>query len=242
MNLTTISTGSKGNCYLLENDSECLIIELGVSFRTLKQALNFNFSKVVGAIVSHEHLDHAKSLKDALNNGIECFASKGTFESLNIQHYNANIIQAKKSFKVGNFKILPFDIHHDVAEPLGFLIEHQDCGRVLFVTDTIYLNYTFPRLNQIIIEANFCEDIIKEKLFDKQFLQNRIFKSHMSITTCRDALLANDLSQVNNIVLIHLSDSNSDEAKFKQIIEQATGRITHVAHTNQTINFSINPF
>lgn len=245
MNLQILSTGSKGNCYILENESEALIIELGLSFSKIKQGLNFDFSKVVGAIISHEHGDHAKGLKDALKNGIECYASKGTFNSLSIEHHNAKIIQSKKSFQLGNFKILPFDVHHDVAEPLGFLIDHQDCGRTLFLTDTIYCDYTFPRLNNIIIEANFCEDIIKEKLggtWQGEFLKNRILKSHMSLNTCKETLLANDLSQVNNIVLIHLSDSNSDEVKFKQVIQEATGKFTHVANNNQVIPFNLNPF
>lgn len=245
MNLQILGTGSKGNCYILENESEALIIELGLSFSKIKQALNFDLSKVVGAIVSHCHLDHAKALKDALKNGIECYSSQGTFDSLKIKHHNANIIQSKKAFQVGNFKILPFDIHHDVAEPLGFLIEHKDCGKCLFVTDSTYIDYTFKGLNQVIIEANYCEDIIKEKLggsWQGEFLKNRILKSHMSLNTCKETLLANDLTQVNNIVLIHLSDSNSDERKFKKVIENATGKFVHVANNNQTINFSLNPF
>lgn len=245
MNLQILGTGSKGNCYILENESEALILELGLSFSKIKQGLNFDFSKVVGALITHCHGDHAKALNDALKNGVECYASQGTFDSLKIQHHNANIIQSKKAFQVGNFKILPFDIHHDVAEPLGFLIEHADCGRTIFLTDTTYCNYTFPRLNNIIIEANYCEDIIKEKLggsWQGEFLKNRILKSHMSLNTCKETLLANDLTQVNNIVLIHLSDSNSDERKFKKVIENATGKFVHVANNNQTINFSLNPF
>ncbi|WP_313386930.1 MBL fold metallo-hydrolase [Chishuiella sp.] len=249
MQLKILGTGSSGNCYILENNKEALIIELGLSFSKIKQALDFNLDKVVGALVTHEHGDHAgaggKGIKDALNNGINVYASAGTFRAFDIKHYNANIIQAKKSFQIGNFKILPFDVHHDVNEPLGFLIDHEETGRVLFATDTTYIDYTFPNLNNIIIEANYCEEIIKEKLgssWQGEFLKNRILKSHMSLNTCKDTLLANDLSQVQKIVLIHLSDSNSDEKKFKEVITNATGKIVHVANNNQTIEFNKNPF
>lgn len=245
MQLKILSTGSIGNCYILENEKEALIIELGLNFSKIKEALNFDLSKVVGAIVSHCHGDHAKGMKQALDNGIECYSSQGTFQSLNINHHNAKIIKSKQAFQIGNFKILPFDVHHDVNDPLGFLIDHEETGRCLFVTDTTYIDYTFPNLNNIIIEANYCEDIIKEKLgstWQGEFLKNRILKSHMSLNTCKDTLLANDLSQVQKIVLIHLSDSNSDERKFKKVIEEATGKIVHVANNNQILEFNKNPF
>jgi ribonuclease BN (tRNA processing enzyme) len=51
----------------------------------------------------------------------------------------------------------------------------------------------------------------------------------MSLQTCIKTLKANDLSQVNNIVLIHLSDRNSDESRFKSDVERATGKVVHVA-------------
>lgn len=245
MFLKIISTGSVGNSYVLESDNEALLIELGVNFNLIKQSVNYNLSKISGAIISHCHLDHAKGMKQALDNGIECYSSQGTFQSLNIKHHNAKIIKSKQAFQIGNFKILPFNVHHDVNEPLGFFIDHEETGRVLFVTDTTYIDYTFPNLNNIIIEANYCEEIIKDKLgntWQGEFLKNRILKSHMSLNTCRDTLLANDLSQVQKIVLIHLSDSNSDERKFKKVIEEATGKIVHVANNNQILEFNKNPF
>ncbi|MGV0854806.1 MBL fold metallo-hydrolase [Empedobacter brevis] len=245
MQLKIVGTGSSGNCYILENEKEALIIELGLNFSKIKEVLNFDLSKVVGAIISHCHGDHAKGMKQVFDNGIECYSSQGTFQSLNINHHNAKIIKSKQAFQIGNFKILPFNVHHDVAEPLGFLIDHEETGRCLFVTDTTYIDYTFPNLNNIIIEANYCEDIIKEKLgstWQGEFLKNRILKSHMSLNTCRDTLLANDISQVQKIVLIHLSDSNSDERKFKKVIEEATGKIVHVANNNQILEFNKNPF
>lgn len=56
MKLKVLGSSSKGNCYLLESDKEVLIIELGISFKEIKKALNFDISKVVGALVTHEHL------------------------------------------------------------------------------------------------------------------------------------------------------------------------------------------
>ncbi|WP_313374289.1 MBL fold metallo-hydrolase [Chishuiella sp.] len=259
MQLKILGTGSAGNCYILENNKEALIIELGLSFSKIKQALNFDLSKVVGALVTHEHGDHVGKNKEgllgALNNGIEVYSGQGTFDVLNIKNHNCRNFKKGGYTEIGSFKVLPFKAIHcnndgsECAEPINFIIEHDECGCVLFVTDSLYCGPRFTdysiKFNNIIIEANYCEEIIKKNLEKGKlpvYLYNRILKSHMSLNTCKETLLANDLSQVQKIVLIHLSDSNSDEKKFKEVITNATGKIVHVANNNQTIEFNKNPF
>ena len=56
MNLKCISTGSKGNCYILSNEKESLVIESGVSYKKILRGLNYNVKDVVGVVVSHSHL------------------------------------------------------------------------------------------------------------------------------------------------------------------------------------------
>lgn len=244
MNLKVIGTGSSGNCYLLYNKEEVLIIECGVSFKRIKMALNFDFSKVVGCLLTHEHGDHNKAVKDILSAGVLLHASKGTLEASGvIDHHNSHPIQAKRLYQIGKFKVIPFDVRHDVKEPLGFLINHEECGTTLFLTDTFYSPYKFSGLNNLIIEANFCEDIIDQKLkSNKKFLRDRVLKSHLSIQKCIDLLNANDLSQVNNIVLIHLSDSNSNEIEFQVKVHEVTGKNTIVANNGLDILLNKSPF
>lgn len=244
MKLKVIGTGSTGNSYILHNSTEALLIECGVTIRKIKEALNFDFSKVVGCIVTHEHGDHNKAIKDIVSSGIKVYASKGTLEASKVvQHHNSKILESKNLYQIGNFKIIPFDVRHDAQEPMGFLIQHPECGTTLFLTDTYYSPYKFNGLNNLIIEANFCEDIIDAKLkTDMRFLRDRILKSHLSIQKCIDLLNVNDLSDVNNIVLIHLSDSNSNEIEFKRKVEEATGKNTVVANNGIEIEFNKTPF
>ncbi|HDY88547.1 MAG TPA: MBL fold metallo-hydrolase [bacterium] len=56
VNLQILGSSSKGNCYILSNDTEALIIEVGVKFSKIKEAVNFNISKIVGVLLSHAHL------------------------------------------------------------------------------------------------------------------------------------------------------------------------------------------
>lgn len=246
MKLKIIGTGSKGNCYLLETETEILIIEAGVNISEIKKSLNFDLSKVVGCIVTHEHMDHSKAIWDVMKLGIDVYASAGTLKARFVDTKSrAKSIVSKQIFKFGNFKIMAFDVKHDAAEPLGFLIEHPECGRVLFLTDTYYCSYLFPNLNNVIIEANYSKEIIDRKYGSesgKEFLRNRILKSHFSLENCKDMLVANDLSKVNNIVLIHLSDSNSDEIQFQKEVAELTGKNVTVANNGMEINFNKEPF
>lgn len=247
MNLNIISTGSKGNAYVLSNDSEALLIECGVNILDIKKALNYDYSKVKGCIVTHEHNDHAKSINEVMKLGINVYATNGTLQKTSPENtsHRKFVLENKKQITLGGFTVMPFDVKHDASEPVGFLIHHEDCGKVLFLTDTYYCEYTFTGLNNIIIEANYSLDIINQKYgadSGKEFLRNRILKSHFSLENCKGLLAANDLSKVNNIVLIHLSDSNSHELNFKKEVEEQTGKTVTVGNNNVIINFNKHPF
>ena len=74
MTLQVLGSSSSGNCYLLETDRECLIIEAGIPLIKVKQALDFNIRKVVGCIISHVHNDHAKYAKAMVDCGFHVLA------------------------------------------------------------------------------------------------------------------------------------------------------------------------
>lgn len=246
MQLTIINSNSQGNCYILANDQEALIIECGVRFDKIKQALNFKLNKVVGCLITHEHNDHSKAVKDIMAAGISVYASQGTMDALGVNgHHRAFPKLTGLSFFIGGFRILPFDVKHDAAQPVGFLINHQETGNILFITDSYYCEYSFKDLHNVIVEANYCQTILDRRLHDGEspkFLRDRVITSHMSLATCKDLLKANDLSLVNNIVLIHLSDGNSDAVRFKTEVEGQTGKPVTIAEAGMTIPFNKQPF
>ena len=136
MKLKVLGSGSSGNCYLLQNKDETLIIECGLSYKTILKGLNFDLRNVVGCLISHEHKDHSKAVNDVLNNAIDVYTSEETLKSINIKNYRAKIIRAEEQFNIGQFTIVPIKTQHDAADPLGFLIYHNEIGRLLFITDS----------------------------------------------------------------------------------------------------------
>jgi len=244
MKLNILGSNSSGNGYVIQNENEALILECGFRFQEVQKVLNFNTQKVVAALVSHEHGDHAKFVKEYKTRGIQIFASAGTLAKLKIEG-SKNTMQHTKKMKIGNFTILPFNVKHDCAEPLGFFIHHPEMGNLVFATDTYYLPYTFDDVQHWLIECNYRKDILDKncpKGSFKKILRDRTLQSHMSYETCEKALLSNDLTPAKNIILIHLSDGNSNAAEFKRDIERSTGKLTFVADRNMEINLSKNGF
>jgi len=245
MQLKIISSSSAGNCYLLVAANEVLIIECGVKIQQIKQALNFDLSQAVGVLVSHEHKDHCSAVKDVIACGMNVYASAGTIEGMGVTSHRIHALECEKQVRIGSFKVKPFEAVHDCREPFNFLIEHEECGRIVFITDSYYCPFTFPGLNNILIEANYSQAILDKKVRNgesPEFLRNRVLQSHMNLDTCMEFLDANDLRAVNNIVLIHLSDSNSDAAAFKKEVEQLTLKNVHIAEKNMIIPFNKIPF
>ena len=245
MTLRVIGTGSSGNCYLFKPEvGKSLIIDCGINFTEVKKAVDFDLNSVAGCLQTHSHGDHSKFTNDFLNAGIDVFMSSDNQKEIGITSNRIKIIESKKHFQLGDFKIIPFDLKHDV-KTLGFLIDHPESGKFCMITDTYYCKYTFPGMNNIIIEANYSKEIIDRKFganSGKEFLRNRILKSHFSLENCKDMLSSNHLSAVNNIVLIHLSDSNSDEKQFVKEVYELTGKNVCAAVNGMEIPFNKTPF
>ena len=236
--LKVIASGSKANCYLLSLENKVLILECGVNYKNILEALDYNLSKVVGCLVTHEHKDHSKSIDKLIENGIDVYSSLGTFEAVGIQSHRTRIIEARNPFKIGNFTILPFEAKHDAKEPLGFLINHKDIGNLLFLTDSYYCEYKFENLNHILVECNYKKSLLDENIENKIIplsLRNRITKSHFELENVIEFLKSNDLSKVKNIMILHISSQNGNDGIFKSEIEKNIGLPVEIAKKNTEI-------
>ncbi len=227
LDLRILGSSSAGNCYLLFTANETLIIECGVRKKVIMQALNFDLRKVKACIVTHEHKDHSHSIQDLIKAGIDVYATAGTYKALGFEsHHRLHTVRAQEQFQVGGFTILPFDVQHDANEPVGYLIYHEEIGKLLFITDTFYCKYKFPGLNHIMIECNYADEILEKNVEEGKIhkaLRNRLIKSHFSLANVKEFMKANDLSQVEDILLIHLSSTNSDALLFRNVIQGLTG-------------------
>lgn len=241
-----IASSSHGNCYLLEAGNEALLLECGMKIQQIKQALGFDrFCRVRACLVSHEHKDHAKAAKDVMKAGVDLYCSKGTAEALHLESHRLNILQPMVQATIGPFTVLPFPTEHDAAEPLGFLIAHPLEGKLLFLTDSYYSKYRFKDPNFIMIECNYCLDVLQKNVKDglvPEALKNRILQSHFSLEHVKAFLQANVTTATRQIILVHLSDDNSDAARMQREVQELIGIDTVVADAGLVVDLSLYPF
>lgn len=224
--LKVIGTGSKGNCYLLTVGDQVLVIEAGVNFKAIKKALNFDLSKVGGVLLTHEHGDHSRAIKDFQKFGKDIYCTKGTGEALNLKNYYD--VNPKELFESLNISFAAFETIHDSADPCGFLIEFNG-KRLVFLTDSSDLNYKFDNVDYWIIEANYSNKKLQKSRLDNR-LKKRIQDNHMSIDRCKTILYYH---KANFALLIHASENHADKDEFIKKIPYAI-----VAENGMEIEFN----
>lgn len=247
MNLLVLGSSSAGNAYLLTaTNGERLLIECGVRHADLLRAMDFDLTRLSGCLLSHEHGDHAREVRWVTLRRIPLYCSRGTAEALGVQNDPMlHPLSSKQQVQVGSFSVLPFEAQHDAREPLGFLIEHHEMGRLVFLTDSYLLKYKFSGVTHWMIECNYSQELIEERLVSGALhpaQYKRTLKSHMSLDACRTTLLRHDLRTARQVILLHLSDGNADEELCRRTIHDATGLPTVVAAPRLQLNINKTPF
>ena len=232
-----LASSSAGNAYLVTDGRFPLLLDCGLSYRELQKATGYKLTGLAGCLITHEHKDHCKAAVDITRAGINTYMSAGTAWALveatnrSFAGHRVKIIRALEQVQIGDWTVLPFDTVHDAAEPLGFLLAARG-AKVLYLTDSAYCRYRFRGLTHILIECNHAADILQANVESGAVpaaMRRRVMRSHMSLSTVKGFLKANDLSQVREIHLIHLSDGNSDAWRFKSEIQAMTGKPVYVA-------------
>ena len=225
MDIRIIASGSKGNAYYINDGVSSLLLDAGIPIKAMQPKIDFKLSELSGALITHKHNDHSKAVPDLVRYGVDVYAPAEVFEAKAITSHRAHNLEPLKGVKIGEFSVMPFELQHDCVN-YGFLIESTATGeRLLYFTDTFYVKYRFERLDYILAECNYSEDVLNANIESgavPAVTKPRLLKSHMSINTLVDMLKSNNLSRLKQIYLLHISERNGDEAEFIKKIRDIT--------------------
>ena len=232
MIIRPIASGSSGNAYYISDGKSSLLLDAGIPLAKIQAGCGYCVSKLSGCLVTHAHSDHVKAAKDLAKLGVDIYTSQGTIDMANLIGHRIHKIKALEQFETDSFTILPFDVEHDVPEPLGFLIYSKETKeKLLYVTDTYYIRYRFKGLTHILIEANYDQDALLSNAGNNYIdsgRAKRVITSHMSIDTTIQTLESFDLSLVRQIYLLHLSNDNGNAEVFKERVQAITGKEVYI--------------
>lgn len=232
LDIKCIGTGSSGNAYLVKCNGNQILLDAGLPLTVIQKASGYNLMAIDAAFITHEHGDHSKSVRDLIKRGIRTYMSLGTAEALKVGwHPMVECFHAcGRYYQLGHTPIKwgMFHVDHDAEEPVGFVFRFEETGeRLVYITDAYECTNVFRGLTHIMIECNFDDDTMKASDIDEA-RKKRTVDYHMSLEKCLEFLDRQDLSKVKCIYLLHMSDTNANEAMIRRNVQKHTGKMVKV--------------
>ena len=225
MRFIVIESGSKGNATLIIDKGRVLLIDMGITLRALKAALereHLNLYNINAMLLTHEHWDHTAGIKYLPPFPIYC--TKETCDLSNVVE-----IEPYKTFQIEHFKVTPVSTNHDVKNPLGFVIENDE-EKLVYLTDsgkiTVKTLQKLKNADYYIIESNHDVDMLMATN-RPMFLKKRILstKGHLSNEQSATYMCKCIGEKTKEIVLAHLSEEANDPnlalETYMKILEDA---------------------
>lgn len=219
------ASGSSGNCYYLGNHKQGVLIDAGISARTIRtilRTMGLDFHNILGVLVTHDHADHIRAVGTLGERfHIPIYATRAIHEGINRNygvkeklHSCCKYYEKGVPFELGNMLINTFTISHDSTDCVGYIIDVAG-QRFMMATDVGKVNDTFCQYvetaNHIVIEANHDEQMLLNGPYPS-YLKSRILSDtgHSSNKTCGETLAKHYHDGLRNIFLCHLSHENND--------------------------------
>ena len=246
MKVKVFSSGSSGNCTILRFDKLNILIDCGITKKEIDSNL-FNMGLSINDInalfITHEHIDHIKSLNSFLNNNIKIYMSLGTFEAIRenyMSHKKENLaylLDEKlnnnyiyiinrlenslyyEHFILNNCDIIPLPLFHDAKETIGFSFNF-DNKRFVYITDTGYVHQDiYPYISNAcgyILESNHDPEILMHSARPYP-LKIRILSDHGHLSNVDSMVTLAHIMGPDTKLVMHAHISQ--ECNLSQIVE-----------------------
>jgi phosphoribosyl 1,2-cyclic phosphodiesterase len=252
MHYAALASGSKGNCHALADGERTLLIDAGISLRQIRQrleVLGFQAAGVRALALTHEHSDHIGALGVILRR--TDWAILATRETRRAAEKAQDVsipadrwieLEAGHPLDWEGWRVLPFALPHDAADPVAFRVEAGGCACAV-VTDlgqpTALVADHLQELDLLVLEANHDVDMLREGDYPPQ-LKARILSrvGHLSNAAMADLLARVCSPRLKRLVLAHLSEANNhpDLARFAaEEVLRGTRVALYLAHQREPL-------
>ena len=215
--LACAGSGSSGNCYIIRTSCDFLIVDLGVRFRDVLKMIDYRngLDMLRGCLVTHVHMDHSAYIREARSYRVPVYSCREVAD----RYPGVSVLEHGHRYRIGRFTVMPLNVPHN-AENYAYVIDHPETGRILFATDLVRFPYTVRNIDTVMIEANYSDGMLVDRLCSGEDVRSRPY-NHMSVDAAEATLVRLYGPQMKRVVLIHLSDGNSDERAFLEQIGAA---------------------
>lgn len=228
--ITSLNSGSNGNCYYIGNDSEAVLIDAGISCRETErrmQRLGLSMQKVKAIFISHEHTDHIRGVTVLSNKyHLPVYITSATMRHGGLQLKDHLVVpfNAQEPVTIGRLSVKAFAKEHDAAEPHSFTITQEEITVGVFTDIGMPCNnlmHHFQQCHAAFLEANYDETMLDQGRYPI-FLKNRIRggKGHLSNTQALELFTRLRPAFMSHLLLSHLSRDNNDPQLVQTMFDQ----------------------
>jgi len=231
--ITSLNSGSNGNCYYVGNAQEAVLVDVGISCRETEkrlQRLGLDIKKVKAIFISHEHSDHIKGVEVlSRKHRLPVYITLPTLRSGGLRLESELVTEFKphQEITVGGLCIKAFPKFHDASDPHSFIISENGitigvftdigslCGNVI---------ENFKRCHAAFLETNYDETMLEEGNYPF-YLKKRIrgTHGHLSNHQALELFVNHRASFLSHILLSHLSKENNSPQLAQKLFEQHAG-------------------
>lgn len=232
MEVHVLASGSDGNCTVIENDGEAIMVDAGISCKRIlslmeRQGVDKDMLKAI--LITHEHSDHISGAgATARKLDIPIVANMATFDASNLGNVQHWVYKSNSCIDIGQFHVTPLPTSHNAVEPNCYFTQVDD-RKVLVATDTGKLSFQIEHALAIadvaVIEANYDQKMLVNGPYPES-LKSLIGSDHGHMNNVDTAMAIRRTMEENEhrkIFLAHLSKTNNTPDVARQSVSDVSG-------------------
>jgi phosphoribosyl 1,2-cyclic phosphodiesterase len=228
--ISSLNSGSNGNCYYIGNEKEAVLVDLGISCREVERRmkrLDLSIYNVKAVFVSHEHSDHIRGLTSFVKKypvPVYITTSTRQFGRLYFQTDVTRSFNAHDTIAVGGLKITAFPKLHDASDPYSFTVSCDDVNVGIFTDIGLPCQNVidhFQRCHAAFLEANYDDDMLNRGNYPHHLKQRiRGERGHLSNKQALELFKRYRPSFMSHLLLSHLSQNNNSPELVEELFNQ----------------------
>jgi len=233
--ISSLNSGSNGNCYYVGNQHEAVLIDAGISCRETENRIarsGLEIKKIKAIFITHEHSDHIRGAEFiSRKHQIPVYISMGTLAkcTLKLEKNLLRHFDAYTPVNIGNLEIVAFPKQHDASEPHSFTITGS--GITIGVLTDIgtacdHVIRNFKQCHAAFLETNYDDGMLKRGKYPEH-LKKRIKsdQGHLSNHQALELFNSHKSDSLSHLLLSHLSQENNNPGLVRELFAKHAGNV-----------------
>lgn len=228
--ITSLNSGSNGNCYYIGNEREAVLIDAGISCRETEirmKRLGLAMEKIKAVFITHEHSDHINGvIVLSKKHQIPVYITEATHKKarIKLEKHLINRFKADEPVQIGELTVMPFQKFHDAHDPHSFTVSSASVTVGIFTDLGIAcknLVHHFKQCHAAFLEANYDVEMLENGNYPF-ILKKRITngQGHLSNIQALELFNTHRPKFMSHLILSHLSKNNNKPELVDNLFKQ----------------------